>query len=33
LFVTIWEIYGEVFKEFLPRASVSKNLEETDTND
>jgi predicted PurR-regulated permease PerM len=33
LFVTIWEIYGEVFKEFLPGASVSKNLEEKDTND
>jgi predicted PurR-regulated permease PerM len=33
LFVTIWEIYGEVFKEFLPRASVSQNLEETDTDD
>jgi predicted PurR-regulated permease PerM len=33
LFVTIWEIYGEVFKDFLPRASASQNLEETDTND
>jgi predicted PurR-regulated permease PerM len=33
LFVTIWEIYGEVFKEFLPGASVSQNLKETDTHD
>jgi predicted PurR-regulated permease PerM len=33
LFVTIWEIYGEVFEEFLPRASVSQNPEEKDTND
>lgn len=33
LFVTIWDIYGEVFKEFLPGASASQKLEETDTND
>ena len=33
LFVTIWDIYGEVFKEFLPRTSVSPNLEKMDTND
>jgi len=33
LFVTIWDIYGEVFKEFLPGTSTSQKLEETDSND
>jgi predicted PurR-regulated permease PerM len=33
LFVTIWDIYGEVFIEFLPGTSASQNLEKTDTND
>jgi predicted PurR-regulated permease PerM len=33
LFVTIWDIYGEVFKEYLPGISVSQELEQTDTND
>lgn len=33
LFVTIWDIYGEVFKKFLPGPSVSQNLKETETND
>jgi predicted PurR-regulated permease PerM len=32
LFVTIWDIYGEVFKEYLPGISVSQELEQTDTN-
>ena len=27
LFVTIWEIYGEVFKDFLPRLGIEEGPE------
>lgn len=33
LFVTIWDIYGEVFKEYLPRTSASQKPGGTDLND
>ncbi|AOY57763.1 conserved uncharacterized protein [Desulfococcus multivorans] len=33
LFVTIWDIYGEVFKEFLPGTRTSQKLGETDSTD
>jgi predicted PurR-regulated permease PerM len=33
LFVTIWDIYGDVFKAYLPEVGVSQALGETDTND